>query len=75
MKQKIKYLMFENQKKIEETVNENNQAMKAVQDEARIELMQLRTELKNFRTQLKSEQAAHELSVKNLKVVRITIKK
>ncbi|XP_030060493.1 dynein regulatory complex subunit 4 isoform X2 [Microcaecilia unicolor] len=67
-KQKVKHLLYEHQNNISELKAEGSVSMKLAQKEHRSQESELRRDLRNLKVELKEQELANEMLVKNLKM-------
>lgn len=68
-KQKVKHLLYEHQNNISELKAENTVSLKLAQEENRSNELELRTDKRSLKVELKEQELAHEVVVKDLKKV------
>ena len=73
-KQKVKHLLYEHQNNISELKAESAVAIKLAQDEHRSQEGDLRKDKRTLKVSLKELQLAHEDTIKDLKMVRTSLK-
>jgi hypothetical protein len=68
-KQKVKHLLYEHQNNISELKAENNISLNLAQEQNRSNELELRTDKRSLKVELKEQELAHEVVVKDLKKV------
>lgn len=70
-KQKVKHLLYEHQNNITEMKAEGTVSMKLAQKDHRSQEMDLRKDMRTLKVELKEQELANEMVVKNLRLVSL----